>query len=146
MLTPPQGGRVIFIGVHATNVDGCGLQITGALRDLATNQVRPDGRTINLTPTGDGWGGSAVFGSTVGADISSFANIPVCPNEWSSTNIYGTPYGLEVSITDRGGRMASQQIQVIPQCGEPATLPECMCICMGGYVLGQACGAGGTDP
>ena len=41
ILQPPQGGRVVFVGVRATNVDGCGLQLTGALRDETSRQVRP---------------------------------------------------------------------------------------------------------
>jgi hypothetical protein len=145
IIEPPQGGRVIFVGVHATNVDGCELQLQGAVRDLATNKVQLDARTINLVPTGDGWGVSGLFGSGHDPDISTFSNVQVCPNEWSMTNIYGTTYGLEVTITDRGGRTLTQKIKVTPECGEPASLPQCMCICMGGYVLGQACGDGGTD-
>jgi hypothetical protein len=145
IIAPPQGGRVLFIGVHATNVDGCGLQLQGAVRDLATNKVQVDSRTINLVPTGDGWGVSGLFGAGYAPDISTFSNVQVCPNEWSMTNIYGTTYGLEVTVTDRGGRTLTQKIHVTPECGEPASLAQCTCICMGGYVLGQACGDGGTD-
>src|SRR6185437_13326487 len=36
VLFPPQGGRVAFVGVRATNVDGCGIQVTGVLRDPTT--------------------------------------------------------------------------------------------------------------
>lgn len=143
MILPPQGGRVIFVGVRATNVDGCGLQLTGALRDLATQQVRVDSRTINLIDTHDGYGVSGTQTTSVSSAIANFSNVPLCPNEWSSTNVYGTVYGLEVTIQDREGRQVTKKIHVTPQCGEPDNLAECLCICMAGYVLGQSCADAG---
>ncbi len=137
LMLPPQGGRVIYVGARATNVDGCGLQLTAALRDLTTRQVRPDNRTINLVPSGAGWGASGV--GTVSTAISSFSNIPACPNQWSTTDVYGHEYGLEVTITDRGGRTASASLRATPYCSEPSSAAECMCICSAGYVLGQSC-------
>jgi hypothetical protein len=138
---PPQGGRVIFAGVRATNLDACGVELGGAVRDETTMEVRLDTRTVNLLPSGDGWGSSDP------SDVSTFSNIPVCPNEWSKTNIYGTQYRLELTITDRSGRTASQSLDVTPECSEPANATECLCICKGGYVLGESCvgaGDGGT--
>jgi len=85
LVTPPQGGRVIFLGVRATNVDPCAVKITGAIRDPATKQVRVDARTVNLSPSGDG------YGVSVDSSISSFANVPVCPNEWASTDAFDQP-------------------------------------------------------
>lgn len=145
MILPPQGGRVVFVGVRATNVDGCGLQLTGAIRDLATQQVRVDSRTVNLTDTHDGYGVSGTPNTPVSAAIASFSNVPLCPNEWSSTNVYGTLYGLEVTIQDRGGRTLTKKIHVTPECGEPDNLDECLCICATGYVLGQHCGDAGGE-
>jgi hypothetical protein len=143
MLLPPQGGRVIFAGVRATNVDGCGLQLTGALRDLTTGRVTLDSRTINLNSTGDGWGASATPTGPISA--GNFSNIPVCPNEWSASDLFGHAYGLEVTIVDRGKRELTKKIQIVPECGQPENLGECMCICMAGYVLGQACGDAGNE-
>jgi hypothetical protein len=137
---PPQGGRVIFAGVRATNVDPCAVQLEGVVRDEKTMQVRLDSRTINLKPTGDGWGQSDP------TDISTFANIPVCPNEWSMTNLYGTEYALQVSITERSGRAEGQTLKVVPACAEPAHAAECLCICQGGYVLGQSCAVADAGP
>jgi hypothetical protein len=138
LIFPPQGGRVVFVGVRATNLDPCGVQLSGALRDLTTNEARPDVRTVNLAPTGDGGGAST------DTNISTFANIPVCPNEWSVTDTYGHPYDLIVSVKDRGGRSASQTVVVTMTCAEPSNLAECLCICKAGYVLGQACDDGGV--
>jgi hypothetical protein len=138
IISPPQGGRVIFAGARATNVDGCGLQLTGALRDESSHQVRVDSRTIDLTATGDGWGASAVGTATGG--ISNFSNIAVCPNEWATTDVYGHAYELEVTIQDHSGRSASQTLVVTPYCSEPSNAAYCMCICAAHYTLGQACG------
>jgi len=144
MIFPPQGGRVIFVGVDATNVDGCGLQLTGALRDLKTQEVRVDSRTINLISIGGGHGVSGKTGESVAAAIANFANVAVCPNEWSSTNLYGTLYGLEVTVKDKEGRQLTKKLDVTPECGEPSRVAECECICQTGYVLGQVCD-GGTE-
>jgi hypothetical protein len=140
LMLPPQGGRVLFVGARATNVDGCGLQLTGALRDETTHQVRVDSRTVNLIPTGDGWGATGV--GSVSESIANFSNITVCPNQWSMMDVFGHAYGLEVTVVDRGGRTATGHVQVTPYCGEPANAAECMCICAAGYVLGQACPSG----
>ncbi|MFT3773549.1 MAG: hypothetical protein QM820_49875 [Minicystis sp.] len=141
LIFPPQGGRVIFAGARVRNVEACGASITGVVRDLTTKQVRLDGRTVNLVPASDGWV------ETDPTDYASFSNIPVCPNQWSATDIFGTTYELEMSITDRSGRTATKKLSVKPACAEPELEAECLCICKGGYVLGESCAApdGGVD-
>jgi hypothetical protein len=145
LMRPLQGGEVLFIGARVTNVDACGLQITGALRDEKTQQVRFDTRTINLIPTGDGWGVTGTIGANVAGLISNFSNVPVCPNEWSTTDVDGHAYGLEVTITDRGGRTLLKKIHVTPVCGQPDFASDCRCICRAGYVLGGDCPAEAED-
>jgi hypothetical protein len=137
MIFPPQGGRVIFAGARATNIDPCGVKLTGTLRDLKTMQITVNTRTINLEPAGDGWGASD------DKDISSFANVAVCPNSWSETNIYGNEYELTVKLTDRDKHIVTKVAKVIPSCAEPENMAECLCICKAGYVLGEPCGGGG---
>jgi hypothetical protein len=140
LIFPPQGGRVIFAGARARNVAACGATLTGALRDKTTKQVRLDARTVNLIPASDGWV------ETDATDYSSFSNVPVCPNQWSTTNLYGTVYELEITVADRDGRSVTKTIDVTPTCAEPDNLAECLCICRGGYKLGEVCAAdGGTD-
>jgi hypothetical protein len=132
-MLPPQGGRVMFIGVRATNIGPCGVELTGTLRDLSSGQVRIDSRKTHLAPTGDGWG------TSVDTDISTFAMIPTCPNQWASTDVYGNTFELELSVLDKDGRTATKKLNVVPTCGEPADLAECQCQCKKGYTLGQAC-------
>ena len=133
MILPPQGGRVIFVGALATNVNACGVKLSGALRDKTTSQVRVDERTTNLKPRGDGWGGP------VDADISSFSNIPLCPNQWASTALYESAFELTVTLTDPDGRSASDTIDIHPICGEPEFEAECLCQCQKDYMLGEVC-------
>jgi hypothetical protein len=144
IVTPPQGGRIVLVGVRATNVDGCGLDLTGALRDPQTQQVTFERRTVDLTPTGDGWGASGSVNRSMPSQISNFANVPVCPNEWSMSDIYDHTYRLEVTIRDRQGRELTKKIDVTPRCAA-IDAQGCSCLCMAGYVLGQSCAEGGTE-
>ncbi|MBC7052244.1 hypothetical protein G6O46_24860, partial [Salmonella enterica subsp. enterica serovar Enteritidis] len=88
---PPQGGRVAFVGVRAINLDGCGVQVTGALRDLGSRQVRVDGRTVNLRKEADGWGTTGQ-GTTTNledsAAIGDYSNVPLCPNQWAEVDVF----------------------------------------------------------
>jgi hypothetical protein len=133
MILPPQGGRVIFVGALATNVNACELELTGAVRDLTSGQLRIDGRTTNLSDWGGGWGGP------VSGDISTFSNVPLCPNQWASSAVYDTHFELTISIEDGRGRTASRAIQIVPVCGEPGVDDECLCQCQQDYELGQPC-------
>lgn len=133
LILPPQGGRVIFVGVRATNINACGARLTGVLRDTATNKIVIDARTVNLRPTLDGRAGST------DTDISTFANIPICPNQWSTADAYGSEYQLEMSVKDRDGRLAKKVLHVTLECAEPENEAQCRCICKEGYVLGEKC-------
>jgi hypothetical protein len=133
LIFPPQGGRVIFVGVRATNLDPCAVKLSGALSDLANGQVRVDIRTINLAPDDAG------YGTSTDAVIATFSNIPVCPNQWSNTDTFDNPYELDVTLTERGGRTAEQKMKVVPRCAEPDKEKECVCLCKQGYVLGENC-------
>jgi hypothetical protein len=137
LVLPPQGGRVLFLGVRATNVDPCEATLTGAMRDPGTMQVRFDTRTINLDDQGDGWGKSAA------GDLASYANVPACHNTWTALDVFGSSFTLELILKDRGGKQASRTITAIPRCAEPQNEAECRCICHGGYVLGESCTEGG---
>lgn len=151
VLLPPQGGRVAFVGVRARNVDGCGLQVVGALRDPVTKQLRLDGRTVNLRREPDGWGTTG-RGTTTNiedsAEIGDYSNIPLCPNQWAERDVFDQTFELEVVVTDRKKKTVSKKIDVVPRCAEPgAKEVACRCLCRNGYVLGETCGedAGALD-
>jgi hypothetical protein len=141
---PPQGGRVAFVGVRATNVDGCGMQLVGALRDPLSKQVRLDGRTVNLRKEPDGWGTTGRGAETdLGSSdaIGDYSNVPLCPNQWADQDLFDQTFELEVQIKDRRGKTASKKIHVTPRCAEPGEKETaCRCLCRKGYVLGETCG------
>jgi hypothetical protein len=151
VLFPPQGGRVSFVGVRALNVDGCGIQVIGALRDPISKQIRLDGRTVNLRREPDGWGTTG-RGTTTNledsAEIGDYSNMPLCPNQWAEQDVFDVPFELEVVIVDRGKKTVSKKIQVVPRCAEQGVKETgCRCLCRNGYVLGENCGedAGALD-
>ena len=146
IIEPPQGGRVIFVGARARNVPGCGLLLTGALRDPSTMQVRFDTRTVNLTPDDEGWGTVEL------GNLSVYANIPVCSNKWSDQDIFGGDFTLEVKLVDADDNKVEKTVPVTAACTSvsqaetppDATLAGCYCICKGGYITGESCEGGGN--
>ena len=142
LMLPPQGGRVIFVGVRARNVDACAARLTGALRDPATQKIMVDARTVNLKDRGDG------YAASTDSDISTFSNVPICPNQWSSQSAFGIEYQLEMSLQERDGRTTQKSLRVTLDCAEPENEAQCKCICKEGYVLGEQCGpdAGAPPP
>jgi hypothetical protein len=144
VIFPPQGGRVTFVGVRARNLDGCGIQLTGALRDPVTKQVRLDGRTLNLRREEDGWGttGRGAETDLASSDaIGDYSNIPLCPNQWADRDVFDQTFELEVVVVDSRKKSVSKKINVIPRCAEPGEKETaCRCLCKKGYVLGESCG------
>jgi hypothetical protein len=142
---PPQGGRVAFVGIRAINLDGCGVQVTGALRDLGSRQVRVDGRTVNLRKEeADGWGTTGQ-GTTTNiedsAAIGDYSNVPLCPNQWADVDVFDKPFEVEVLVKDRRKKSATKIVKVTPRCSEPgAKETACRCLCKHGYMLGETCG------
>jgi hypothetical protein len=149
LFRPPQGGRVVFAGVRATNIDPCEVKLGGSLRDIASNKLVPESRVVNLDPAGDDWVASNP------QDIASFSNIATCPNQWSDRDLYDVPYELSVAIRERKtDREVQKTFTVIPRCsGDPSQaacepvdpcspeelLAECACKCKEGYALGDPC-------
>lgn len=142
LVFPPQGGRVSFVGIRAMNVDPCGVRLLGAVRDPRSQQVRIDGRTVNLQRAADGYGVTGLGNTDVTSDvaIAAYSNVPLCPNQWSDESIFDHEYELEVVVTDKGGRRGGAKITVTPRCSEPEREPQCKCFCKKGYVLGEPCG------
>ncbi len=142
---PPQGGRVIFVGARATNIDACGVQMTGILRDPNSQEVRIDERTVNLVSTGDGWGTSTLPNVPADAQLANYSNIPVCPNGWASTALFDAPFELVLTLQDQRGKMVSASVMVTPRCPDDSIEPSCRCICALDYVLGSSCADAGAS-
>lgn len=138
LVQPPQGGKVIFASVRAKNLDTCQvIQIIGSVRDgsgAGDLIIGLDGRPLDLVAGEDGW---AVPREPL--QISSYANIPVCPNHASSRDIYEQEYYLTVSVRDGADRRGSKTLRVVPFCGEAEYRATCLCTCAKGYELGSVC-------
>lgn len=141
ILTPPQGGIVAFVGLRATNLSPCGVRVSGAIRDSGPGHlVRVDLRSVTLHEDGTGWA------APLPQDFSSVSNIPLCHNVWSSRDLYGVPYVLELELLDADRRsLAQKTLTVTPRCADADArdLAECLCICKQGYHLGDSCGGTG---
>src|SRR5687768_9052150 len=56
ILEPPQGGRVIFLGARARNLDGCPIKISSTLVDQCDGRtLATESRDIIMKPNGSGW-------------------------------------------------------------------------------------------
>lgn len=136
LIRPNQGGRIILAGVKVTNIGKCQVKIQGSLRDENNQQVRLDSRTVNLDlEETNGWGTSRLRSD------GTFANVPVCPNQWATQDVFGKTFVLTVTVVDKGGRTATASTRVVPACppADGDQSPKCACECKQGYQLGQSC-------
>jgi hypothetical protein len=132
LIQPPQGGRVIFVGARARNVDGCPINISSLLRDPCTNRiVGYETRDVLMKPTGDGW-----IEPEFPDQLANYSNLAACPVGAATRNINGERYVLEVRLTDVAGRTVEQHIPVTPACAQPENRDECVCLCRAKFVLG----------
>ena len=135
ILPPPQGGSIVLVGARARNLNPCGVMLTVGLRDPHTQQVRLDARTVNLQTST-----AAPDWVETSSQLAGMANVPVCPNQWASTDIFGHGFQLEVTVEDSAHRRAMTTLQVTPACSTDKNYPmTCSCQCVAGYTLGQAC-------
>jgi len=133
LVRPIQGGKVVYVGVRARNVDGCNVQLTAALRDPATQQVIAlEQRPVRLVDGGDGWGRAE-------STFDHLANVPACPNAAAARDVDGATWGLELRLDEAGGRTATVTLVVTPRCGLVGEDEECRCECDSDYELGAAC-------
>ncbi|HKU43240.1 MAG TPA: hypothetical protein VJR89_34000 [Polyangiales bacterium] len=135
LIQPPQGGKVMFVGVRARNLDGCGLTLATALVEPETGAVISlERRPVTLELGDNGW-----MSPERPKEASNYSNLPACPRADLTRSITGEPYELRVNITDKEGRKASTSMQVIPTCGEPNRAALCECECSKDYRLGHQC-------
>ncbi len=144
LLLPPQGGKVLLIGVRARNLDLCALGISTAIHDECTaldggfgRIVGREGRPLRLVPSDDGW----AYPDRPDT-LTNFSNVPACPNSAFSRDIDGEPYLVRARLLDRSSlpqRDYIAEAHIIPVCAEPEHLGECTCQCDADFILGQEC-------
>jgi len=126
LLNPPQGGKVLLVGVRAKNLDGCPLQISASLRDPCNDRVLAlERRPVSLEASPDGWAAPARP-----LELDNFSNLPGCPRSDNDRPIADQPYLLRVTVTDKEGRTAEATRMIEPYCGaEPEHAATCACEC-----------------
>jgi hypothetical protein len=134
LIQAPQGGKHIFAGFRARNLDMCPVAITGVVRDTSTGQVRFERRPVVFRDGGDGWAYPREPDQ-----ISSYANIAVCPNSWATKDIFEQSFELELTARDREGRTVTVTRVVTPYCAQPEREADCLCSCAQGYVMERQC-------
>ena len=128
LIAPPQGGWIVLLGVRAKNV-ASQATLTTALVDACDDQViQIDRRPTHLDIGGDGWGLSS---------LTTFGNLPVCPELTATRDLHDVPYLVKVSVEDADGQKASASLTVVPTC--PPDASRCTCECDRDYVVGNEC-------
>jgi hypothetical protein len=135
LIQPPQGGKVLFVGIRARNINGCGVTLATALCEPEGGEVLSlERRPVTLELAADGW-----MIPERPSEASNYSNLPACPRADLTRSVANELYELRVSITDRDGRKAGTSLQVIPTCGEPERSELCECECSKDYKLGRSC-------
>jgi hypothetical protein len=130
---PLQGGHVIYVGARVTGLCADSVMITGRILDAETGEViaHETRRGFGLEPQGDGTGLSAPF------DLGAVANVALCPPPVEALDVAGTPFLLEVEVSDADGRRAMAGATVTPVCGQADAAARAACEC--------ECSAAGAD-
>lgn len=129
LIPPPQGGWIVLLGARARNLDGCQATLTTALIDTCDGQIlQIDKRPTRLEMGADGWGVSSV---------TTFGNLPVCPQLTATRDLHDVPYEIRVQIEDVHGQKATASMTVVPVCS--AGPSRCMCECARDYTVGSSC-------
>lgn len=124
LILPPQGGKVMLVGVRARNVDGCPLTLTAALRDPCSDDLIALERRPILLEEKNGW-----LEPQEPLELNNYSNLPACPREGLTRQVNDNEYRLEIVVEDKTGRQASKAITIVPTCAEPANEMSCRCEC-----------------
>ncbi len=135
VVEPFQGGRVSFFGLrNVSNLDPCYVSLVGAIKDPASGNIQVDSRTFNLIRNSDG------TGSSDEASPDTFSNLTLCPNNWSTNDLYGDHnYDIILVLKDKTGNALQKVFTVKVACNVPSQMSYCQCICKKGYKLGDPC-------
>lgn len=142
IVEPPQGGRVLFIGVRARNLDPCDVKMSGALRDPTDESISGlEARSTIFRPIAGrpGWGETSAGGDTENG-FRYVANIPVCPNMTANNRDIQQQVGLvEIALTDKRGKRGNLRQPVFPRCAQPDRNKRvtCECLCQAGYTISK---------
>lgn len=125
LVDPPQGGKILLVGVRVKNVDLCEATIQVAMKDPSSGRVAGiERRPVAWRIADDG------FAEPAQPDqISDYANVPVCPNANIAQDIDGNPWQLQVRFYDRSQQAIEQLRMVTPSCATSWDPALCQCEC-----------------
>lgn len=126
VVRPPQGGQVTYAAARVRNMNRCNVQFRGSYRDPTTNnELGFDGRGTNLIVGDDGWGRPDP------AQLSTLANIPLCPDNDPMRDYQGQPAILQMVVQDQHGHALTLRKTVTPTCtaNDPSARALCVCEC-----------------
>jgi hypothetical protein len=69
--------------------------------------------------------------------LTTFGNLPVCPQLTATRDLHDVPYIIKVSVEDADGQKATASLTVVPTC--PVEASRCTCECDRDYVVGNEC-------
>lgn len=134
LILPPQGGKVMLVGVRARNVDGCPLTVTSSLRDQCTGELIALEKRPVLLELVNGWGEPQQPN-----ELNNYSNLPACPRQGLRRQVNDEPYELELIVEDKTGRKASKKLMIVPTCAEPVNEMQCRCECTTDYATAPSC-------
>ena len=135
LILPPQGGKVMVVGVRAKNLDGCPITIATSIRDTCSASIIAlENRPVTLEQTSDGW-----LAPVLPAELINYSNLPACPRANLERDVHDQPYVLTIRVEDKAGRKAETTVEIVPTCAEPEFMEQCLCECDDDYNLGQDC-------
>ncbi len=121
---PPQGGQVVYVALRVRNMNRCGVQMRGRFRDPQNNEeLGYDARSIDLVVGSDGWGRPDAL------QLSTFANVAICPDYLTVRDNQGQPMTLEVTATDKKGHSVMTTAMVVPTCTAADAAERALCVC-----------------
>jgi hypothetical protein len=136
--SPPQGGKVAFVGVRVRNADVCGSQVQAALRDPCQG-----GRVIGIESRPVAWrlADDGFAEPAQPAEISDYTNVPLCPSSALESDLDGHLYQLEVRFYQADGSYAERLVDVTLTCADADDPAGCRCECDADYDEAAECPA-----
>lgn len=137
LVDPPQGGKVLLVGLRVRNVDLCDATIQIAIKDPADARVIGYERrsiTWRIAPDGFAEPSEPTY-------FYDYANVPVCPNGNLSKNVDGNPWLLEARLYEAETIAAQATVTITPTCDAAPDPDLCRCECA--MTGGTSCGTGG---
>lgn len=136
LITPPQGGKIVLVGLRVRDAELCGATVQAALRDPCSNRVLGiERRPVAWRFTDDGWAEPAQP-----QELSDFVNLALCPSAAAGDDLDGHPYQLELRFYETpDGGFIERIVEVTLRCDADLDPDGCKCECDADYQLGGAC-------